>query len=120
MADAKKERPEFAVDFIKGDWDRVTYTDNTHIDNLMDALVGLGAEVWALKRRNKVIEKFLDEKHVALKAQIEGYVPTEEEKVAWAKERDDFVSRIYTVLARVPKATGGAIPNAKVPPINRQ
>ena len=120
MADAKKERPDVAVDFIKGDWDRVTYTDNTHIDNLMDALVGLGAEVWALKRRNMVLEKLLDQRNAGLKAQVESYVLTEEEKVAWAAERDDFVSRIYTVLARVPKPTGGAVPSAKVPPINRQ
>jgi hypothetical protein len=119
VANAKKERPDYAVDFIKGDWDKVTYTDSPHIDNLMDAVVGLGAEVWAIKRRNKVIEKILDEKHIALKAQVEAYVPTEEEKVAWAGERDDFISRIYTVLARVHTDTGGENPTAKVSPINR-
>ncbi len=119
MADSKKERPDFAVDYIKGDWDKVTYTDSTHIDNIMDALVGLGAEVWALKRRNMVLEKLLDQKNAGLQAQVEAYVLTEEEKVSWAKERDDFVSRIYTVLARVPTPTGGENPTAKVPPMNR-
>jgi hypothetical protein len=119
MADAKKERPDVAVDFINGDWDQVTYTESPHVDNLMDAIVGLGAEVWALKRRNMVIEKFLHEKQVALKEQIESYVPTAEERAAWAKERDDFVSRIYTVLARIPADTRGENPTDKVPPISR-
>ncbi len=120
MADAKKERPTYAVDYIKGDWDKVVYTDNPHIDNLMDAILGLGAELWTLKRRTMVIEKFLDEKHVALKAQIEAYVPTEQERDTWAKERDDYIARVFSVLTRVTASTGGAIPTGKVPPINRQ
>lgn len=115
----KKERPDFAVDYIKGDWDKSTYTDNPHIDNLMEAIVGLGAEVWTIKRRNKVIEKVLDEKGIALKSYVEAYVPTEEEKAAWAAERDDFISRIYAVLARPRVAASGENPTAKVPPINR-
>ncbi len=119
MADAKTERPDVAVSFVKGDWDRVTYTESPHIDNLMDALVGLGAEVWAIKRRNMVLEKFLDQKKIAPKDLVEAYVPTDEEKVAWAKERDDFIGRIYTVLARVPKDTSGDVPTGKVPPIDR-
>ena len=120
MADAKKDRPNYAVDFVKGDWDKVVYTDNPHIDNLMDALIGLGAEVWALKRRSLIVEKFLAEKHVALKAEIDAYVPNDQERAAWAHERDDFVDRIYSVLTRVTKSTGGGVPTAKIPPINRQ
>ncbi|MCB2107457.1 MAG: hypothetical protein KDE14_07140 [Rhodobacteraceae bacterium] len=119
MANAKKERPDFAVDYVNGDWDQVTYTDNVHIDNLMDAIVGLGTEVWALKRRNMVLEKLLNEKHSGLQSKIEAYVPTDEERVAWAAERDDFISRIYTVLARVPKDTSGDNPTDKVPFIDR-
>lgn len=119
MADAKDERPDFAVPFVKGDWDRVTYTDNTHIDNLMDALIGLGAEVWTLKRRNMVLEKFLDQKKIAPKELVEAYVPSDEERVEWAKQRDDFIGRIYTVLARVPKDTSGDVPTSKVPPLDR-
>lgn len=120
MADAKTERPDYAVEFVKGDWDKVTYTDNPHIDNLMDAIVGLGAEVWAIKRRNLVLEKFLDEKNRGLTAKIEAYVPTDEEKVAWAAERDDFIGRVYNVLTRVRTVASGDVPTAKVPPINRQ
>lgn len=118
-ADAKKEYPHIAVDYVKGDWDRVTYTGNVHIDNLMDAIVNLGTEVWAIKRRNMVVEKFLDEKNVALKQQIEAYVPSEADKKLWAAERDDFISRIYAVLTRVHVDTSGENPTAKVSPINR-
>ena len=119
MADAKKERPDVAVDFVKGDWDKVTYTNNTHIDNLMDALVGLSAEVWTLKRRNLVLESFLHDKNIATHAEVEAFVPTEAQKAAWAEERNDFVARVLTVLARVPADTSGPVPTAKVPPINR-
>ena len=119
MAEAKKERPEFAVDYVKGDWDRTTYTDSTHIDNLMDCIVGLGAEVWAIKRRNMVLEKIIEEKMPGVHAQVEAYVPSEDTKVAWAKERDDWIGRVFAVLGRVPQNTGGANPTAKVPPINR-
>ncbi len=45
--------------------------------------------------------------------------PSEEQKVAWAKERDDWIGRVFAVLARVPQNTSGANPSAKVPPINR-
>ncbi len=124
MADAKKtepkkEQPHIAVDYVKGDWDRTTYTENTHIDNLMDCIVGLGAEVWAIKKRNMVLEQILQEKQPGLIAQVEAYVPSEQLKQNWAKERDDWIGRIYAVLARVPQNTSGPNPSAKVPPINR-
>jgi hypothetical protein len=119
MAEGKKERPDFAVDYVKGDWDKVTYTDSPHIDNLMDCIVGLGAEVWALKRRNMVLEKILEEKMPGVEAQVEAYVPSEDLKTAWGKERDDWIGRVFTVLARVPQDTSGPNPTAKVPPINR-
>ena len=124
MAEAKKpeakpEQPHIAVDYVKGDWDRTTYTDNTHIDNIMDCLVGIGAEMWAIKKRNMVLEKIMEEKQPGLIAKVEAYVPSEDTKVAWAKERDDWIGRVFAVLARVPQNTSGPNPSAKVPPINR-
>jgi hypothetical protein len=64
MADAKKVRPDFAVDYVKGDWDRVTHTGNPQVDNLMEAIVGLVAEVRAIKRRTMLTEKVLNEKEI--------------------------------------------------------
>ena len=117
--EAKKEQPHVAVEFIKGDWDRTTYTESNHIDNLMECVVGLGAEMWALRKRNMVLEQILEAKAPGTIAQVEAYVPSEELKQAWAKDRDDWIGRVFAVLARAPQNTSGPNPTAKVPPINR-
>lgn len=119
MADAKKpDRPGYATDFIKGDWDKAQYLDNPHVDNLMSCVLALGAEFWTLKRRQLVTEKLIEEKKGNVdRAMIEAYVPTEAERTAWAAERDDYIERVFAVLTRVSEHVGGKSPTTKVPAI---
>jgi hypothetical protein len=119
MADVKKDRPTYATEFIKGDWDKAVYLDNPHVDNLMTAFLGLGAEHWALRRRVMVIEKFLEQKKISSPEVIDAYVPTGDEKVAWEKDRDEFIERIFSVLTRQKTKVAGAPPSDKKMPPQR-
>jgi hypothetical protein len=119
MADTKKDRPTYATDYVKGDWDKAVFLDNPHTDNLMSAMLNLGAEFWAMRRRQMVVEKLLDQKGTIDRATIEAYNPSEEERVAWTAERDDFIERTFSVLTRVGERVGGNMPSAKVPPLNK-
>jgi hypothetical protein len=106
MAD-DKTRPKAAMDYIKGDTDSAVFLGNPHIDNLMTIVIAMGAEIWADRQRNRIIEHLLETKGKVTKAMIEAYVPTEEQKQAWADERDTMTKRVYGVLAR---DTSGARP----------
>jgi hypothetical protein len=108
MATDKKDRPTYATDYIKGDWDKAVYLDNPHSDNLMTAFLNLGAEHWALKRRVMVLEKLIAEKKVIDPAAVEAYEPTEAERAAWTAERDDFIQRTFAVLTRETAPVTGA------------
>ena len=116
MAD---NRPTYATDFIKGDWDKAQYLPDPHVDNLTAAFMGMGAEFWAMRRRMMVIESLLEQNKVINRAAIEGYRPTEAEATAWNAERDDLIDRVFAILGRVPQRTGGPNPTAKVPPLGR-
>ena len=115
MADQNANRPTYAADFIKGDFEKAVYLDDVHTDNLMTAFLGLGAEHWALRRRVMVLEKFMADKKVIDPDALEEYDPTPEEKAAWEAERDDYIRRVFTVLTRVSAPIEGPVPNEKVP-----
>ena len=119
MADTKKDRQTYATDYIKGDWDKAVYLDNPHTDNLMSAVLNLGAEFWALKRRQLVVEKLLDQKGTVSRATVEAFNPSEEDKAAWQAERDDFIERTFSVLTRVADKSYNITPTAKVPPLKK-
>jgi len=114
MADENGNRPTYAADFIKGDFEKAVYLDDAHTDNLMTAFLGLGAEHWALRRRVMVLEKFMADSKVIEPAAVEAYDPTPEEKAAWEAERDDYIRRVFTVLTRVPAPIEGPVPSKKV------
>ena len=116
MAETTKDRPTYTADFIKGDYEKAVYLDSVHSDNLMTAFLGLGAEHWALRRRVMVLEKLLAASGVVDPAQMESYEPTQEEKVAWDSERDDFIERTFAVLTRETIGIPSAVPTEKVPP----
>lgn len=118
MADNKKGAA-YAIDYVKADHEKATYTDNPHIDNLIVAFHNMGSEVWTMRRRLMVIEKFLDEKNVALKQQIEAYQPTDAENLAWNKTRDEYLRKIFDPLTQPREKVGGTPPQGTVPPINR-
>jgi hypothetical protein len=101
MAEEKKAGgTKAASDFIKGDTDVAVFLGNPHIDNLMSIVIALGAEVWADRQRAKIIEHLLSTKGKVTTEMIEQYVPTDEQRAAWAKERDAMAKRVYAVMAR--------------------
>ena len=113
-------RPTYAVEFIKGDWDKAQYLPDPHVDNLTAVVMRLGTEFWAMRRRLMVMESLLAQKKVVTREAIESYTPTEEEAKAWDAERDDLIDRVYSILGRVPEPTGGPNPMSKVPPLGRE
>jgi hypothetical protein len=119
MADTKA-RPTYAADFIKGDWDKAVYLDNPHTDNLMTVVLALGAEFWTMRRRLMVVEKFLETKSVAERAAIEAFVPSTEEGLAWDKERDEFIARVFSALTRPTAKLASAPPTARVPVLDKK
>ena len=120
MGDTKKPAATYTADYIKGDWQKAVYLDNPHVDNLMTAFLGLGAEHWALRRRVKVLEKFMADKKIADPSAIESYVPTEAETVAWDAERDEFISRVFSVFSRETMGQASdTMPTKRSPPLDK-
>lgn len=95
----KFNRPGYAADYVKHETSRASYFGNPVIDNMMTALVAVTAEVWSNRRRMKTIEALLEEKGIT-EEMIEAYVPSKEREKKWGDERDAFVQRTMSVLAR--------------------
>lgn len=100
MANAENERPTYAADFIKGDWNKAVYLDNVHVDNLMSAFITLGTEHWTLRRRMMVLEQLLAKSKSIDLAEVESFDPDPELQAAWQAERDDYIERTFAVLTR--------------------
>jgi hypothetical protein len=108
MANKQKHRPDYAVDFVKSDYDKSLITDNVHTDNLMSAVLNLAGEVWVVRRRLLIAEKLAQQKLFATAEAIDGYAPSAQEQTAWEKERDTFIERTLSVLTRSGKRLEGA------------
>ncbi|MDX2222438.1 MAG: hypothetical protein SFV21_06805 [Rhodospirillaceae bacterium] len=97
MATPKTDRPTYAAEAIPSDIKNSVFLGNPILDNLVSAMVAMGAEVWAAKRRIKVVEAVLAKNGIGAE-QIEQYMPTEEEKAAWEADRDRFVALAFGPL----------------------
>ena len=95
----KFSRPGYAADYVKHETTRASYFGNPVIDNMMTALVAVTAEVWSNRRRMKVVEALLESKGIT-EEMIESYMPNEKQVAAWGEDRDAFVQRTMSVLAR--------------------
>ena len=99
MADSKAKRAEYTTDFVKADIGNVSFLGNVHIDNIVTALIAMGAEIWTDRRRIRTLESLLAQKGVTTDM-VEQYVPTAAEETAWKKEREVLVDRLYGQFAR--------------------
>ncbi len=99
MADKKYDRPTYTSDYFKADTNRAYFFGDIMMDNVITAVVALGAEVWTNRQRQKILEALLEEKGVSSEM-IEAYMPSEEQKEQWKNDRDAFVARTMHVLAR--------------------
>ena len=101
MPELKSDRPTYTVDFVPGDTLGAVFLGNPILDNLMHTVMALGAELWAAKRRIKVIESLLAAKKDVSPAAIEAYVPTDEQLAEWTAERDLMIKLTYGNFANV-------------------
>lgn len=99
MADKEYSRPTYTSDYVKADTHKAVFLGNVVLDNLMTAVIALGAEVWANRKRQKVLEALLEEKGIT-EEMIEGFMPSDEKMKQWGEDRDAFVKRTFHVLAR--------------------
>ena len=91
----------YTEDFFPHDSNRSVLLKDVVTDNSVTAIINLGAELWATRRRLAVIEQLLFEGTRITPEAIEQYLPSREVAKRWEEERDEFISRIYDVLARV-------------------
>jgi hypothetical protein len=98
MANAESKRPTYAADAIPSDVKNGVFLGNPMLDNVVSCLVAMGAELWATKRRLKVMEAVMAKKGITA-AMIEQYVPTEQEKADWERDRDRFTELTLGALA---------------------
>jgi hypothetical protein len=107
MADTKFNRPTYATKAIPSDVNNVTFLNNPVLDNLVSVVVAMGSEVWATKRRIKVMEAVMAKKGITTEM-IETYVPTEEQNKAWEQERDRFIDATFSALGNQGALTASA------------
>ncbi len=100
MPELKSKRPTHTTDFIPGnDARHNSFLGNPVIDNLVSTVIALGTELWAVKRRNKIVESLLAAKRPVTLEAIETYVPTPEEEKTWAADRDAMIKATYGTFA---------------------
>lgn len=95
----------YTTDFVRSDFDAMSFLGNPHIDALTSALQAIGAEVWTSRRRQYVVEALMEKNMAVTPAAIQGYVPTKEEEQRWRADRDRMVSGIYAPFLRTGDVT---------------
>jgi len=97
MADdtSKADRKTYATPAKPSDIDRAVFLGNAATDNMFTAVMAMAAELWAVRRRQKIVEAVLEKRGLATRDLIEKYIPTADEAAQWQSERDTFVKMIY-------------------------
>lgn len=90
-----------------------TYFDDVMIDNILEALLELSAELWTVRDRQIVLEKVLAQKGMDVSDMIEQHLPTDEELAERKALRDEVAERIFRSFLRRP--TADAAPSADAP-----
>ncbi len=84
-----------------GDGRNPTYFENPMIDALVAVTMELGAAQWVQGERLRIIEHLLTKHGAVTTEMIEKHIPTDAERAATKKARDEFVSRIYGAFAKL-------------------
>jgi hypothetical protein len=72
--------------------------DDPAIDTLFDIALSLGAEVYTLRDRMRIIEKMLETKGTISRADVEAYKPDPEEEEEIRKDNDAFMARLFRIF----------------------
>ncbi len=100
----------YTTDYVRSDFDEMSFLGNPHIDALTTALQAIGAEVWTSRRRLYVIEALMEKKIAVTPSSIQEYMPTAEEDARWKADRDRMVNGIYAPFLRAGEVS---FPSAK-------
>lgn len=91
----KTGKKTYAAPYIPSDIGRAVHLGNPHIDNLYEAVMALGANLWAAQRRLRIHEAVMA-KHGKLTPElVEQYLPTKAEQDAWNDERNAMITQIF-------------------------
>jgi hypothetical protein len=90
----------YTTDYVRSDFDNMSFLGNPHLDALTTALQAIGAEVWTSRRRLYVIEALMEKNIPVTQASIQAYMPTKEEEQIWKADRDRMISGIYAPFLR--------------------
>ena len=104
MANDNSGRKTYTTNVYTADIDAVSFLGNTHIDNVVTALLAMGAELWTTRKRVHVLESVL-RKNGITPEQVEKYEATEDEQASWKAEREQMVERLYGHFGRSDKYT---------------
>jgi hypothetical protein len=74
------------------------YFESPAIDNLYTIALELGAAIWVVKDRLRVIEEMLDNAGVVTTEQVEMYRPTPEQQKELLALRNTFIEKIYGII----------------------
>jgi hypothetical protein len=72
--------------------------DDPAIDSLLSIVLSLGAEIYTLRDRLRIVEKMLEAKGTISRADIEAYKPAPEEEQEIRKDNDAFMARLFRVF----------------------
>jgi hypothetical protein len=96
---AETKRATHTVDAIPSDITNGLFLGNAALDNVVSCLIAMSAEMWATKRRMKVMEALMAKHGNITPEMIETYMPTPEETAQWEQERNQFVTLALGSLA---------------------
>lgn len=98
MSNPDTKRETFAAEAIPSDVKNSVFLGNPAVDNLVSCMIAMGTELWATKRRLKVIEAVMAKTGVTPEM-IEKYAPTDQERADWERDRDRFIELTLGSLA---------------------
>ena len=105
MKGSPADPKNLTTDYVKSDYDSMTFLGNPHIDALVLAVQSLGGELWTTRRRLFVVEALMEKGVAVTPASIQGYVPTSEQEARWKADRDRLVVGMYEPFLRSPDVT---------------
>lgn len=103
---ASQDIPESLGFEIRGPGRR--YYDDVVLDNVVDALLEMAANLWTVRDRQYVLEKVLSERGEDVQALIESHAPDAEEAAQRHRECDEMVKQIFHSFLRRPTADSGS------------
>jgi len=90
MANPKAKRETYTAEAVPSDVKNGVFLGDPILDNVVSCVIAMGTELWATKRRLKVVEAVMAKSGVTA-AMVEKYVPSTQEVAEWERDRDRFI-----------------------------